>query len=57
MSWIAPGIKVLLNLPFVFLEIASSIPRLDNAILRESLNKFQDFFHMGTFSDSTHMNL
>ena len=25
--------------------------------LRESLNKFPDFFHMGIFIDSTHMKL
>ena len=25
--------------------------------LRESLNKFPDFFHVGSFIDSTHMKL
>ena len=28
-----------------------------NSGLRESLNKFPDFFRMGTFIDSTHMKL
>ena len=28
-----------------------------NTIIRGSLNKFPDFFHMGTFIDSTHMKL
>ena len=30
---------------------------LSGSQLRGSLNKFPDFFHMGTFIDSTHMKL
>ena len=37
-----------------FLERLSGTSQLD---VRGSLNKFPDFFRMGTFIDSTHMKL
>ena len=33
------------------------VPADMKVIIRGSLNKFPDFFRMGTFIDSTHMNL
>ena len=37
-------------------QATHSIDALEQKI-RGSLNKFPDFFHMGTFIDSTHMKL
>ena len=40
-----------------FYKISISAEIFKELILRESLNKFPDFFRMGTFIDSTHMKL
>ena len=40
----------------VFLDQDKFLPVIYSDI-RESLNKFPDFFRMGTFIDSTHMKL
>ena len=36
-------------------ELLITLPVYWNHIIPGSLNKFPDFFHMGTFIDSTHM--
>ena len=60
MNWNNPGEGVAPSLHLGVLVIEKGVfesPSTIVANLRGSLNKFPDFFHMGTFIASTHMKL